>query len=233
MILITLLILSLIMVIIGFFYITIDLYFMGFKIEKHPVLVKKVNDLLQSICDEEKIGVFNKSFDELNKDEQDNDKKAVGKYIYCSSITYLDKVKKLLFDIKTMELEYNMPYEEICHMKNIPTKYNKEELTYPRIYLCDDYLMIWGLVYYHNTFFHEIGHHFAIKKIGTEHTEEDANKIARQIILDKLPFFFQLIPNYSYEHIVDDVKLSLGKKIIAYLDYLKYKLFTIKNENHE
>lgn len=195
-VIVSILLISFILINIQFYILSIDLYFMKFKMGKHPVLIKLVDDLLKSICYDEKITVFNKSFDELNKDVKDDNEKVVGTYVYCSSVS---------------------------------SHYNK---IYPRIYLCDDYLMKLGIDHYHNTFFHEIGHHFAIKKIGREHDEEDANKIARQIILDKLPSLFQLIPNYSFEYIIDNVELSFRKKIIAYLDYLKYykkhELFTIK-----
>jgi hypothetical protein len=67
---------------------------------------------------------------------------------------------------------------------------------------------------YYSTFFHEIGHHFAVKEKGSNHNEEDADRYAHELIMKELPFFFQLFHDFGYRFQKKD--LSFFQKIRAH-----------------
>jgi len=206
----------------------IELYFLKWKIEKHPVLIAMVDDVLKTICEEENIKVFYKSFDELNVDIEAENEKALGMYVYTFNKEFEATLRKSYDEVRDMEFKHGMKYNEICRLQGIETKHNLEDFTLPKILLCKNLLMRYGLSNYYSTYFHEIGHHFAVKTIG-KHNEEDANILGHEIIFKRLPFFFQLFPdfNFKYREGVGKV-LTAKEKIIAMFGYLKYYVKNIK-----
>ena len=208
--------------IIAMWWLSLDIYFLMFPLQRHPVLRAMVQELAETICKEEGIRVYDKSFETLNADVENDGEKALGTYIYTLNPEYQQKVNESLQFIEELELKYKLPYKEVCVLLNAKSKCEKEEFVLPRIYLCTERLMKYGVGSYYGTYFHEIGHHFAAKTIG-KHTEDDANKIAHDIILECLPYYFQLIPDFNFKYRLDVKReLSFMEKIKAYRGYLKY-----------
>lgn len=205
----------------------IDLYYLSFKIEKHPVLVAMVDDVIAKILKDEDIRMFHVSYDKLNATINDESKKAIGMYVYTLDAEQHRNAKNALIEIEKLENEYKIPYKEICKLSGIESNIEKENFILPKILLCEDKLMKYGLGSYYGTYFHEIGHHFAAKELGN-HTEDDANKYGRKLILENLPFFFQLFSDFSFKYRLDLPKLSLKESLRANFDYLKYYIHNRK-----
>jgi len=203
-------------------WLSIDIYFSRFKIEKHPVLVAMVEKALHDITSREKIHVFNKSFEDINVDKVDRDKWALGMYIHINSKRQQKRAAKTLVEILALETEHNMSYRELAKLNGHETEITAEDFMFPKILLAQDKLMKWGLIDYYGTYFHEIGHHFAVKTVGNNHTELDANQCGHQIILENLPYFFQSFSEFNYEYRANMKKLSRGEKLKAYCGYLVY-----------
>lgn len=203
-------------------YLHIELYFLRFKIENHPVLRAMVDDVLDTICKEEDIRVYHKSYDELNVDIKNESDKAVGMYVYVSDHDYQLKTRKIYDDITHLERKYRKPYKELCLEINEHNVRNADEYYFPRILLCADELLKFGLGSYYSTYFHELGHHFAIKN-NEIRNEAIANKYGREIILKRLPFFFQLFSNFNFEFREGmEVNLTKKEKLKAYWGYFNY-----------
>jgi len=198
-----------------------DLYFLLLKIENHPVLIDMVENVVTTICKEEGIQVFHKPFDELNADVQEEGKKATGMYVYFIDKEMQQKAKDNLIEIDNLENEFKLSYKEICKIRGFDTDVKKEDFMFPKILLCYDKLLAYGLNDYYSTYFHELGHHFAIKEISSR-SEEDADKYGRELILKHLPFFFQLFPYFRFTYRLDLKELGLKEKIKGSIDYLKY-----------
>jgi len=202
--------------------INIDLYFLLFKLEKHPLLIQKIENVLNYLCTSENIGVFHKSFDELNANETDDHKKAVGRYICLLNGEYQREINEIVSWIKNIEDRYNKPYDKICEKFNL-NPINKERLILPRIILCKDKLEQYGLNGYYCTFFHEIGHHFDFKENKTvfddyDTAEKNANIYAVKLIKQYLPEYFLIIFKYRF----DKIEISVKNEIIAYVKFLVY-----------
>jgi hypothetical protein len=202
--------------------ISLDLYFMTLNIERHPVLKAMVDDVLTNICKEEDITVLHKTYEEINVNIEDDREKALGMYVYTLDEDHRIKLKQTYLEVKDLEHKHGIPYKEICKLQGIETTHSAEDFALPKILLCKEKLMKFGLNSYYSTYFHEIGHHFAIKNMG-KHTEEDANKFGHKIIVERLPLFFQLFPDFSFRY-RDGVQEELKnkEKRIAMLGYLKY-----------
>lgn len=204
--------------------INIDLYFLRFDIEKHPVLKKMVDDVTEKVCKEEGVKVLNVSYRELNEGETSENKMAVGRYVYTLDEDYAIKSRESYVKAKEIENEYGRTYGEICKVLNIDTE-NKtaDDFYLPRILLSYDQLSLFGLNSYYGTYFHEIGHHFAAKELG-EHTEDDANMYGHRTILENLPLMFQLIPEFNFNFRLNDTgfKLSKMQRMRALKEYLRY-----------
>ena len=198
--------------------------FLIFKIEKHPILIEMVDSTLNNICDTEGIKVFNKSEKELNKGIVNVADWAAGKYHYTLNQEFQESANNGLKKIEEIEYEYGMPYEKIVTLINYEGDVKKEEFILPRISLAQDFLMDLGLKYYYETFFHELGHHFAIKELGVEHTEKDANRYAEILINKHFPQYFKLFL-FVYSRInltpIEEIKLYLQ---YFYFYYLKSKI---------
>jgi hypothetical protein len=202
-----------------FAWFSVDTYFMCFKFEKHPKLIAMLDSVAHEICDEEGIGVFNKSYAEVNKDKPKGEE-AVGMYIYTLDEEYQQKVNKNYKEIRDLEEKYGMSYERICRVVGVDSTTTAEDFILPKILLCKDSLLKWGWSSYYSTFFHEIGHHFAAKELG-KHTEEDADRYAYKIIKERLPIYFQLFYGWHFEY---KLKVSMKRKdiVIAHISYLQY-----------
>lgn len=201
------------------------LYFLRFKFEEHPQLAQLVEDTLYKICDEEQIGVFVKSDEELNKDITDEKKKVCGHYVYIADKNY-EAYRKIISTVKDYERRYNMPFKDICNKLGNDCDYDEERFTYPRILICSKETHISKLLGYYSTFFHELGHHFAAIEMG-EHNEDDANRYALKLVKERLPDFFVLIFEYSF---VDSLEISDKERNNLYISYNNYMKF-VTNPN--
>lgn len=202
--------------------ISLELFFMRLSLNNHPVLKAIVDDVLDSICKEEGIKMFHKTYDELNAGVEDEKKKALGMYIYTLDMEHQIKIRRTYLEVVDLEKKYGKTYKEICEEAGIETCATAEDFYLPRIILCPDALLKFGVNNYYGTFFHEIGHHFAVKEMG-RHTEEDANRYGHKVILERLPFFFQLFSEFSFEF-REGIEGNLNTKetLRAYWGYLKY-----------
>lgn len=207
----------------------VEIYFLRFKLERHPLLINVIEDVLDNVCREEGIRVFHKSHEDLNKDSLEDMEKVLGKYVYTVDAEYQKTVNAALHDIENLELKYRKSYPDICAMAGVEFKGSKERFVLPRILLCDEKLLDLGLGSYYSTYFHELGHHFAAKALGNNHTEEDADAYAVKLIQERLPNFLQAIPYFNFQYRVEhDFKLT-RVKLNAYCEYLKYYIKNKKN----
>jgi len=209
---------------------SVELYFMGFKLEKHPRLIEIIDKTAHQICEEEGIRVYHKSYEEINIKKTCEEDKALGMYIYTLDSDYQQVVNKNLNDIEQMELQYKLPYKEICALTKAKITHTKEDFVLPKILLCDSVLKQYGLTSYYGTFFHEIGHHFAVKERGRDHNEKDADTYAYMLMRKRLPFYFLLFYDFHYEFRLGKKEMSRKEKYIGYVEYLKY-LITEKFDN--
>ena len=202
-----------------FAYLAVDTHFLCFKFEKHPKLIAMLETTAQDICKEEGIKVYNKSFQEVNKNREKGDE-AVGMYIYTLDEEYQQIMNKTLKEVQDMETKYGMSYERLCKVAGHDSTMTAEDFVLPKILLCKDSLLVWGWSSYYSTYFHEIGHHFAAKEMG-KHTEEDADRYAYKIIRERLPIYFQLFYNWHFEY---RLKIYMKRKdvVAGYIGYLRY-----------
>jgi hypothetical protein len=212
----------------------IDLFFLRFKLENHPVLVNMIENAISVICEEEGIKTFYKTCEQINPKGTKEEDIALGMYIYTLDDEHKQKSKKALIEIEKLEKDYNKSYSEICKLVGVDNSIEKEDFMYPRIVLCHEKLIAFGLKSYYSTYFHELGHHFAIKESGGVTTETDADIQARNLIFERLPYFFQLIPYFRFEYRLKLKEMSFNEKMNAYIGYLSYYLKykkTIKRES--
>jgi hypothetical protein len=110
---------------------------------------------------------------------------------------------------------------------------NRETLYIPRIILCKDEIARFGICGFYNTYFHELGHHFAHKELGYEHnTEENADKYAAKLVKENLPHYFLLFFYFGFWYRENGAKLTWKEKIFAFIDYLKYLIFERKMQQN-
>jgi hypothetical protein len=200
-------------------YLKVSMYFLDFKLENHPALAKKIENVAYGICKQEGITVFDKTFEEININKTKEEDKAVGMYIYTTDGEYQKTLNRCLNEIEIMEKEYRLSYKEICKLVGHDTTCDKEDFILPKILIAKN-LKNLGLTYYYCTFFHELGHHFAYKEMGV-HTEADADRHAGILFRKYLPPYVLLIHSFSYSYARGEYKLNYKEKIIAFLKYLK------------
>ena len=201
---------------------SVDLYFMSFKLEKHPKIQEMLEDVAYTICREEGIGIFHEDYKAMNVDSEKGHE-AIGRYTYTTVKAYQETVNASLMRVEVLEKQYDKPYEEVCKIVGFETDKKKSDFVLPRITLCNS-LREFGLTTYFSTFFHEIGHHFAVKDLGSNHNETDADTYARKIMMEKFPLFVQLIYTFHYNHRLNEKMLTRKTKLLAYVGYLKYLL---------
>jgi hypothetical protein len=216
--------------------IKIEMYFLHFDISQHPLLIQKIDEVLKNICEEQKITVFQISYDELNENQPDPDKKSIGKYIYTTDPEYKKNIGEILADILVIEHKYGKPYHVLCQEVGVKVV-RKERFVTPRIMMCDDLKHHGGLCGYYGTYFHELGHHFAHIELGEEgNTEEAADRCAGKLVKQYLPLYFLLFFRFGYWFRENGATLNWKEKIkahIQFLFYLKEKHIFEKNNNHE
>ena len=200
--------------------ISVELHFLKFKIENHPILIKIVEDALYNICKTESITVFNISYNELNINRT-KENKIVGKYVYTINNEYQQKLNKILSEIELMEQDYELPYNQICALVGHETKLTREDFILPKILLAEENLKAFGLTSYYDTFFHELGHHFAVKEIGV-HDEADADRYGAMLARKYLPSYFFLFHSFAFRFTKDGNGLRTKEKFKAYYEYLLY-----------
>lgn len=208
-------------------WLSIDIYFLSFKLQKHPVLIDLIEKKLKTICENEGIRVYNISYEELNKNVENEEQMALGKYCYT-----LDKEYQQLIN----------EYVNSCNKLNMLTDCDSydddiKRRVLPKILLCKEYqVKLFGLCSYHSTYLHELGHHFAVKDMQDNHSEEDADRYAYQIVVKEFPLFFQLIYDFHFSYRLKNTELSFFKKLHALLLFLIYLVknkLNIKQFNYE
>lgn len=217
--------------------IKIEMYFLHFDIEKHPLLIQKINNVLETICKEQGITVFQVSYDELNENQPDPNKRAVGKYIYSTDPDYNKNIKEILADVLEIERKYGKPYHVLCQEVGVKIV-RKERFVIPRIMMCADLEHFSNsLCSYYGTYFHELGHHFAHIELGEDgNTEEAADRCAGKLVKQYLPLYFLLFFRFGYWFREYGATLNWKENIkahIQFLFYLKEKYTFEKNNTHE
>lgn len=185
---------------------SLKVYFGMIDLGKHPYLKKTINDTLNKIARKEGIGVFDLSYDELNKDEKDEKKKACGVYVNLKKDDeFTEKIKKTYNDILEIEKKYGIPFH-VMYEKEFkkPSSVRIYKFHFPRIEIAkDENPNRWTELYYFKTFAHELGHHFAIKNENNR-SEERANEIGAKLILNHTPTYFRLIYGSLFDVVFDD-----------------------------
>lgn len=194
-----------------FFKLSLILYFMTINLDKHPYLKKTIGDALNKIAKKEDIGVFDLSYDELNKNEKNGENEACGAYIFTEDNEYLKKIKKIYNDMVEIEKKYETPYHILYEKQfNKPSNTRTHDFCIPRIEIAKDKNPSrWTKLYYFKTFAHELGHHFAIKN-ENDRSEERADEISAKLIYNHTPTYFRLIYGNLF-NIVFDNKINKKK----------------------
>lgn len=202
-------------------WLRIELYFLRFKLENHPILILMVEDVLEKIRKEYDILVIRKTYEEMNKGITNENEKALGFYIYASNSNSLKRNKETLRKIDDIEKEWKKSFRELCKLVGSECGGDREDFVIPRIELCTDEVKMYGLASYYSTYFHELGHHIStITK--NDHSDEAADAIAYQLVYDNLPYFFQLIPIINFHYRVKKPELTLMERLHAYYQFLSY-----------
>ncbi len=189
-------------------WISIEIYFLSFKLEKHPVLINLIETKLNAICEKEGIRVYNKTYDELNVGVENEMEKALGKYCYTLNAEYQNLINEFIESCNKLKM-----YGDIDSDDDI------EKRILPKILLCKSRF---GLSSYYSIWLHELGHHFAVKEMQDKHSEKDADRQAYQIAVKELPLFFQLIHDFNFDYSLNDTELPFIKKIVALSQYVLY-----------
>jgi hypothetical protein len=186
-------------IIIGFsiYWFTINIFFLTYKLEKYPKIETFIKENLYSICKEEGISVFYKSENEINAEKTKAEDRAVGQYIYTYDKKYQEKLDDTLIGINALESQYHDSFDNLCKRMGLKDYYKKEEYILPKILLANELITKYGLLSYYSTFIHEIGHHFASKKMN-DHDEGDANREGWNLIKTRFPKHIQAIFYYEF-----------------------------------
>jgi len=144
---------------------SIEIRYKYLELYKDSTLLDYIEEKARELADIEDIKIFSVLYDELNKDETDEDSKAVGLFSYYKS--------KKVCKYETLESEYKKLN------KNVPL-----EQVFPRIEITEK-----GDVF---TILHELGHYF-IYKTDQEQSENAANLFIDEFFDKYLPPFFKWI----------------------------------------
>jgi hypothetical protein len=211
------------------FWLGLELRFLRFKLEDHPALIELIESVLQRITTEQNLPVFYKTYEEINA-KKEKGKEALGVYVYSRDVDHKKKNEKTLQKIRNLEKKYNRPYKDICKLFGEECNIEEDSFIYPKILLCHKEAEVYGLLAFYSTYFHEIGHHFAIT-LNNDESEEAADRIAREMVRDNLPYFFQLLPFIGYTHRLKE-EPTVWEKIKGYWNYYRYyKRFKIKRND--
>lgn len=206
------------------FYFKFSLYFLRLKLENHPLLIQKVEKVLNDICTAENIAVFHVPYEVLNEGVNEPKSKAIGRYVYSTDLEKtLKTIEEIKADMRAMELKHGKPYNTLCIEAGL-TPPDEKRLHMPRILLTGEMEKYGGLEYYFGTYFHELGHHFVVKNIGAtvDHTEEDADKYAAELVKNHLPHYFLFFFSFAYRFKLTGISLTKKEKIKAFIEFLGY-----------
>lgn len=142
-----------------------DIKYLYLNKYKDHILLDYIEKKARELANNEDIKIFSVLYDELNKDETDENLKAIGLFSYYKS--------KKVCKYETLESEYkklnkNVPLEEV----------------YPRIEITEK-----GDVF---TILHELGHYFLYKRDQVQ-SEAAANLFVEEFFDNYLPPFFKWI----------------------------------------
>ena len=197
-------------------YLIVSLFYMQFKIEKYPKLVKIINDVVDDILKTEKIHLFLKSYEELNEGLEEEEH-VVGRYVFILDDKRQQELNEILLKVESLEKQYKMPLDKMNTLTG--NNLNKEDFAFPHILLLETLKDNSGLKWHYHTMFHELGHHFAIKDLKDKQTEQDADKYGKKIIKEKLPLFCYYIIPFREKGIRG---LSLKEHIKANIQFLRF-----------
>lgn len=156
--------------------------------EDKKVLNQFIDKIARELAEKENVKIFFVPFDEMNKDEKDVNKKAVGRFIFFEK-SYNYGLK--LFQYKTSLMRSNYSQDEINRLT-----------TYPRIELSEksDEMVI----------IHELGHYFLYKREQAQ-SEKAADSYIKEFFETYLPPFFKWV----YQ---TDIQIRYGTKENDYKD---------------
>lgn len=102
------------------------------------------------------------------------------------------RIKEFKELVEKTAYRQNISVSKLLNILGMKDRY-EIELNYPRIMLSENTLKEFGLLSHYGTFLHELGHHFAVKELGSSHTEEDAERYGYNILKNNFPLVFQSI----------------------------------------
>lgn len=200
---------ALLIAIINITFLSIRIYFIGYCQRTDPYFEVLIKNTLDRIAAREEIDVFYVPFEELNPDVRDKNDGACGKYIHYNknlktdTLRWIIKKQALYEHMIKIERKHGIPYS--LYYK---TKYGEDiniktyEFCVPRIMIAEledskrksIYHRLWGL----KTYAHELGHHIAWRD-ESDGSEERADEIAADLLLDNLPKYCILLFNFLFE----------------------------------
>lgn len=163
------------------------------------VFIDYIEEKARKLAEEENIKIFFVPFDEMNKDETDESKKAVGLFRY----------------INKNEVENIAKYKDVVRYHQKIYGDITQKFLFPRIEICEkaDVFVI----------LHELGHYFIYKK-DLQQSEPDADQFIEEFFDNYLPPFLKWI--YQFEISVRSTRkleYTAEESKLHYENYLKFK----------
>ena len=186
---------------ISIYKLSVEIYFLNFKLNKHPYIENLIRTKLYQIAENEGVPVFELPINQVNNNKiRKKEDRTCGVYVSLNEDN--EKNRKLIREMqetynKIIKLEQNFKksYNDLYHSiyEEAPL-INKHEYCVPRIEIGieNGNKNNWDKIYFYKTFAHELGHHFAITR-ENNNSEERADEIAEEIIYNNTPKYFKLI----------------------------------------
>jgi len=186
----------------------IEIYFLKFDFKNFLQMAEVIENTLYDICEKENIEVFNKTDAELNAGKKEL---LLGTYI-CLSEPKDEDDRRLIGIVND--------FRKLFGQKNsILSSSDIEKITFPRILIVNKEEHPLKQRGYYITFFHELGHHFALKDINST-KESDADNYAWKLICESLPDYYRLIFENS---LGKPNRLTKVERFRLYRKFLKVK----------
>lgn len=170
-------------------------------LDKNSNFLEYIEKIAMQVAEKEDLFVRFVKFDDLNKDELDENQKAVGifKYLEKDNQELMNQYFSILDEFKNKKLEIS------------------DNLKYPRIELTEKYNVF--------VMIHELGHYFIYKNDQIQ-SEDGANAYIEEFFKNNLPDFFSWIFQIDIR-----VRTNKELKFSEYQSYLYYKEYKswIKN----
>ena len=155
------------------YYIKLDIIGYGLiqyeflKLQREDIFIDYIEKKARELADKEGVNIYFVSYDDMNKNETNDDEKAIGifRYIKKGGIVQYEKA---LNGFKKLN----------------PNQYLGFSYEYPRIEITEKASVF--------TILHELGHYFLYKK-GETQSEDGANLYIEEFFNDYLPSFFKWI----------------------------------------